>query len=144
LYSNVGEELIALSNKYSLGLSSELQSEFTFDVYSNLSTLLADSDDGNNVSHTNFLDIISKSLKGLYKSVLNDREQMLTIQKLQSTIEEMTNKMKSYSILDVQSSLKSVATIRPEVNEYIKQYGLPAGLVFDPILLGELINKLDA
>ena len=140
LYLNVGDEIIALNNKYALGLSSELQNEFTFDVYSNLSELLFKSSDPISITYSKLFNIISNSLEGLYKSVLNDKKQSSVIQQLQSNLDKLTNT--SANILEVESELDTVADIRPEVTEYINRYGLPEGLVFDTQLLGEIIEEL--
>ena len=132
--------IIALNNKYALGLSNELQNEFTFDVYSNLSELLFKSSDPISITYSKLFSIISDSLEGLYKSVLNDKKQSSVIQQLQSNLDKLTNT--SANILEVESELDTVADVRPEVTEYINRYGLPEGLVFDTQLLGEIIEEL--
>ena len=62
---------------------------------------------------------------------------------LNEYIEKLNNTNESYVFPEVVVDAP-IFTIRPEYEKYIELYGFPAGGVFDPVLLGQIIAEMNS
>lgn len=142
LYDNVGETFIALTTNYSEGYINDVRDYLNFQKYTELSSFIYANNEVSE-SYTKFIDIISKSLEGLYKTTIRDVETEFQIQQLESTITQLKNFKQNTSALRQISELPTVGTLRPEIKLYIERHGFPSNYVFDPEKLSIIKSELE-
>ena len=141
LYKNVGEELEGLLNLFSDGDLAELRGELTYEAYSKLSVLLSNEAYPDSFGYTMIYNALNSALEGLYKSTLLDISYKDQIAVLTSKLKFCENK-EGGSLLAGAGTMSVVGLIRPEIQEYITQYGMPPGAVFDTQKLAEIVKRL--
>lgn len=141
LYNTVGKDLLVFTDKYSLGLTTELAETYTYDIYSRLVKAVFNSSFTSSKGYSHLREIVMDAIEGLNQNVLQTVKYNAEISKLQNIISQLKSN-KEPSILNEHVTLSLIAEIRPEIIEYIKQYGYPSGGVFDTEILGEIINNL--
>ena len=66
------------------------------------------------------------------------------INKLQAYITNLNlNLSSTISIFPNQTATIEKATMKPQYQIYIQRYGLPVNLLWDPILLGDILEELE-
>jgi hypothetical protein len=138
---NVGQDLKTLIDKYSLGLTCELEEEFTYDVYQQLVTALFYEKCEDSEIFNKFHEIIASCLEILYVFVINSKTCKSEIEKLKKIIEELKNP--TTALLSASSSVSVVAQIRPEIKLYIQKYGFPYGGLFEANKLNEILKEIN-
>jgi hypothetical protein len=156
LYNNIGSDLEDILLKYSLGKFSEVTDETTqtrienikneltkqnttstnkfFEIYKLTFQRILDTLKNTTTQYIEYLETVQNLEKAELKAnILDDPEQLqLYINKLNST--------QNTYLFDLPDITTTEATIKPEIQEYIKLYGVPENLDFDQYKL-EFIKK---
>jgi len=104
------------------------------------------------------LDYINNSFISIQQNLFLHNEYISALTKIESMKEKVDtlqdiNKLKEYinnlnfsSTIDIfpnQSATITLATIKPQYEIYIQRYGVPTNLLWDPILLGDILEELE-
>jgi hypothetical protein len=129
LYDNIGADVSRLLQSYSSGDIDTVKDDLTYELYTNLSQKLFEIKNDDYIGYTSSRTILVAALEGLYKSAIQARAQAEEVKRLQDMINLYKNGGGD-GILEGTATMMTVATIRPEVQEYITRYGFPTEGVF--------------
>ena len=142
LYTHTGSKLDYFIDKFTQDLTTDLDTEFTYEVFRQLSITLSTLSFPRSGGYTNVHHVIIKALEMLWKTVIASKSQKQIIAQLEDTVYNLTHPQPS--LFEQTSSLGVVATIRPEIQIYIDKYGFPPGGIFDTSKLCDIINEINA
>jgi hypothetical protein len=155
--SNFTKSIDLLIEEYSLGNLYEVTNILTMDVYNELSYALKKLALGecDYPEYEQLRLTTMKSLAGLYKAVLknsdliNAEEQLIkckdrvAILSDPEKLKEHIESMKKNTVVFPESTVQApFARLKPQYSEYIRRYGFPEGGIFNPDLLGQIIDEL--
>ena len=156
--SGVIQTINALLKEYSKGNFYTVANILTQQAYNKLSTNLAGlAAEANKFPEYEIIrGSATSSLAGLYQCVLQYAELVDTKAQLEHCkdheailydpvrLSEHIAKLNQRRIIFPESNVRVIpATLKPEYAAYVKQYGFPAGAVFDPDKLAFILNQLN-
>ena len=98
--------------------------------------------DAHDAVHEGTRGLFSDALMGAQSSRIKLGEAKTKIAELERQLEQLQNPPTGSIPLSATAELNTVAEIRPEIKEYISQYGYPENHIFNPDLLAEIIKGL--
>lgn len=132
-------------------LSSEKREKISREISKKKKIITSDVDDI-------LLDFINNSFVSIQQNLFLHNEYTTAVTKVESMSEKVDtlqdfNKLQAYitnlnlsstiSIFPNQIATISKATLKPQYEIYIQRYGIPANLLWDPILLGDILEELE-
>lgn len=120
LYKDVGETIKNLFKAFMTG-SNELKELINYDNYTNLADKLYDHFNDSNENFENFRKLLSDAIEGVKHCDNRMMEQMHAYETLLKAYNEVIGPKQSAEIISLEAEVKSVATIRPEIIEYIRR-----------------------
>lgn len=141
LYDNVGSDINALLDKFSQGRLADIKDELTYELFTNLSSKLFEQQNSTSTGYTRAYDALILSLTGLYKSAILERSHADEVKRLYDQL-TLCRDNRGSGMLEGTATMSEPGVIRPEIMQYISRHGFPAGAVFDPVKLTEVINDL--
>ena len=146
LLRNVGSDFQAYFSLFANNQIDQLSAAFDLEKYTSIAYLLHKSRGlSSSDEYAELLDILSNSITGLYKAVLNKREYDLKIAELQRIIDQLRGGGSGFGAESLRqvTELSVVATIKPEIIEYIRIYGYPENNNFDAEKLALIVEQMN-
>jgi hypothetical protein len=146
LYDNAGELVDQLLTQFIGGDLAGVKTILSTDYYNQLATAIfnekcdrfANSNTGENY-YDNMRLIISHALSSIEQTVQTESDLQI---ELDTALTDLYNcRNPPQALFTLETSIETVAEIRPEYQQYINLYGIPEG-GFDPDKLAEIINTL--
>jgi hypothetical protein len=158
LYNNIGSDLEEILLKYALGKFNEVSDDITQSRLDNIKNELTNQ---TSTSSNKFFEIYKLTFQRILDTLKNTTTQYIeyleTVQKLEVAQEkadildspeqlqnyiDKLNLKQNVFLFDLPDITTTAATIKPEIQEYIKLYGVPENLDFDQNKLTFIKNKL--
>jgi len=141
LYDNIGADVSRLLQDFSTGNMEAIKDDLTYELYTNLSQKLFEIKYDEYAGYTRSRSTLVAALEGLYKASIQSRACDEEIKRLEGLVNLYKNGGGS-GILEGSATIDAIATIRPEVSEYISRDGFPHGGVFDSDKLSIVLEDL--
>lgn len=141
LYDNIGADVSRLLQSYSTGDIETIKNDLTYELYTNLSQKLFEIKNDDYIGYSRSRTVLVAALEGLYKSATQTRAHEEEVKRLQDMIDLCKNGGGD-GLLEGTAQMMQIATIRPEVQEYINRYGFPSEGVFASDKLALVLEHL--
>lgn len=141
LYDNIGADVSRLLQDFSTGNMEAVKDDLTYELYTNLSQKLFEIKYDEYVGYTRSRTTLVAALEGLYKTAIQARAQEQEVKRLEDLLNLYKNGGGS-GILEGSATIDVIATIRPEVAEYISRHGFPPDGVFNSEKLAIVLEDL--
>ena len=144
LYENAGNFIDTLLRQFISGDVEGVQHLLNTDYYNQLALKLNEERrEGEDYTYYEFLrKLVNRSLEVLEKSFHIENELKTELDKIRNELYQTQNPTKP--LFEMEATVETVATIRPEYIKYIQLYGLPEGGVFDTEKLADIITIMEA
>jgi hypothetical protein len=144
LYENAGNFIDTLLRQFISGDVQGVQQLLNTDYYNQLAIKLNEERrDEEDYTYYEFLrKLVNRSLEVLEKSFSIENELKIEMDKIRNELYQTQNPTKP--LFEMEATVETVATIRPEYVKYILLYGLPDGGVFDTEKLADIITIMES
>lgn len=144
LYENAGNFIDTLLRQFISGDVDGVRQLLNTDYYNQLAVKLSEERrEDEDYTYYEFLrKLVNRSLEVLEKSFFIESELQNEIDRIKTELYQTQNPTKP--LFEMEATVETVATIRPEYIKYIQLYGLPEGGVFDTEKLADIITIMEA